>query len=175
MGDNVISFTETSVKTHNIHCCSLIYTTSHDIIQKAIRLVKHDFPLVNPLVSCSATKTDVKEKGSRGGGDVQSDGTFIPKKLLHLMSSAFLGVAEWIPWFALLACAAFASPSKLSLSQPTSSRTYFLFFTFLIFSPIHLGRVSQQLCGTDLPAGVKLWLRKISAFKLWMYPFWVED
>ena len=46
-----------------------------------------------------------------------------------------------MPCFALLACAAFALPIKLSLSQPTS----FLTFTFLILSPIPLGQ-SPILC-----------------------------
>ena len=43
-----------------------------------------------------------------------------------------MGSSEWIPYFALLACTAFALPIKLFLSQPTS----FLTFTLLILSPI---------------------------------------
>jgi len=44
-----------------------------------------------------------------------------------------IGSGELIPYFALLACTAFALPVKLP--QPTS----FLTFTLLIFSPIPLG------------------------------------
>jgi len=40
--------------------------------------------------------------------------------------------SEWIPCFALLACAAFALPIKLSLSQPSNFHT----LTLLILSPI---------------------------------------
>ena len=49
---------------------------------------------------------------------------------------------EWIPYFALLAQAAFALPINLSWSQPMS----FLNFTLLILSPIPL-RQNEQLCG----------------------------
>jgi len=44
--------------------------------------------------------------------------------------------SELIPYFALLACAGFVFPVKLSLSQPTR----FLTFTLLILSPIPQGR-----------------------------------
>jgi len=51
-----------------------------------------------------------------------------------------MGSSEWIPWFASLACAAFALPVKQSLSQPTTFPT----FTLLILSPIPLGEGSEQ-------------------------------
>jgi len=43
-----------------------------------------------------------------------------------------MGSSELIPWFALLACMAFALPVKLSLSQPMS----FLTFTLPVLSLI---------------------------------------
>ena len=48
-----------------------------------------------------------------------------------------MGSRELIPWFALLACAAFALPIKLPLPQPTS----FLTFALLIHSLIPLGGI----------------------------------
>ena len=52
-----------------------------------------------------------------------------------------MGSSEWIPCFALLACAASALRIKLSLSQPTS----FLTFTLLALSPIPLGGTEQTV------------------------------
>ena len=62
-----------------------------------------------------------------------------------------MGSSEWIPYFALLVCAAFVFAIKLSLYQPTSFHT----FTLLIFSPILLWGVSKWLCGAVLSTGAK--------------------
>jgi len=63
-----------------------------------------------------------------------------------------MGSGEGVPRFALLASMAFALSIKLSLFQPTS----FLTFILVILSPIPAVRgVSEQLCGAQLPAGVK--------------------
>ena len=55
---------------------------------------------------------------------------------------------EWIPYFTLLECTAFALPVKFSSSQPT----HFLSYTFLILFPIPLS--GNELCGTWLPVGL---------------------
>lgn len=60
---------------------------------------------------------------------MQSDGICLPKPPLLTMELDCPGTAELlpmgseerIPWFALLACIAFALPTKQSLAQPTSS------------------------------------------------------
>ena len=62
-----------------------------------------------------------------------------------------MGRGEGMPCFALLACAAFAFPIKLSLSQPTS----FLTLTLPILSPIPWRGASERLGGAELAAGVK--------------------
>jgi len=54
-----------------------------------------------------------------------------------------VGSSEWIPYFALLACAVFSLPIKLLLSQPVC----FLTFTILILSPSHCGRMNKWLSG----------------------------
>ena len=68
---------------------------------------------------------------------VTRDGALLSWRWLN--SCLTMGSGEWIPCFALLVCAAFALPVKLSLSQPTN----FLTFTLLILSPIPLGASEQ--------------------------------
>lgn len=88
---------------------------------------------------------------------MQSDGIYLPKPPLLTMEPDCPGTAELlpmgskerIPWFALLACIAFALPTKQSLAQPTSSH-----FTPLTLSPVPL-RETERLCRAELPAGVK--------------------
>lgn len=46
------------------------------------------------MATCSAIKAVVKEQE---GGDNGSDGVCLPKKSLHVLSPAFLGVAEPLP------------------------------------------------------------------------------
>ena len=62
-----------------------------------------------------------------------------------------MGSSEWIPCFALLAWVAFALLIKLSLSVLKT----FLTFTLLILSPMLLGGVNEQQCGTAFLAGIK--------------------
>lgn len=57
-------------------------------------------------------------------------------------------VANLFPCFVLLACMAFSLPSKLPLSQPTTSCTFQFSF------PYHLGRVSKWLRGAELLLGL---------------------
>lgn len=99
--------------------------------------------------SHQAQHTELGKEGVRGREDIQS---VFPSHTC--CSPAFLGMAEHLPWelgesLVLLACAAFAFPIRLSLSQPTSSLT----FTLPILSPIPPG--GSQLCGADSPAGDK--------------------
>jgi len=61
-----------------------------------------------------------------------------------------MGSRERIPYSASLACASFALPIKLSLSQHTS----FLTFTLPVLSPSPQGGVSERLHGAELLAGV---------------------
>lgn len=56
-----------------------------------------------------------------------------------------MGSGEGIPCFALLMCAAFDLPIKLSLSQPTSLLT-----DILILSPPYCREGSKQLCSCPL-------------------------
>lgn len=76
-------------------------------------------------------------------------------------SLAFLGIAEHLPgyekWgmnsiFCFSLCA-IISPTKLPLSQPTC----FLPVTFLILSSVPLGSCEQQVCESELLAGVEPW------------------
>ena len=60
-----------------------------------------------------------------------------------------MGSGERIPYFALLACVAFALLIKLSLSQPTN----FLTFTLSILSPIPPGVGSERAAVWCLVAG----------------------
>ena len=90
----------------------------------------------------------------KAGGRRRKGGTFgvmalvFPSNPYVRWSPAFLGWlnsclptgrSERIPWFALLACMAFALSVKLSLSQPRS----FLAFTLPILSPIPPGGASS--------------------------------
>ena len=77
---------------------------------------------------------------------VMCDGALLSRRWLNTCLP--MGSGEWIPCFALLACAAFALPIKLSLSQPTS----FLTCTLPILSPIPL-RGSERAAAWCLAAG----------------------
>ena len=78
------------------------------------------------------------------------DGTLLCWRRLN--TSLPISSSEWIPYFASLAHAAFATPLQVHLSQFTT----FLTFTLLILSLCTAGgRVSKQLHGAKLPVGVK--------------------
>ena len=68
------------------------------------------------------------------------DGALLSWRWLN--TCLLMGSSEWIPCFALLAHAAFAFLTKLSLSQPTS----FLTFTLLNLSPIPTGEEWVSSC-----------------------------
>jgi len=76
------------------------------------------------------------------------DGALLPWRWLNTRLP--MGSGEWIPFFALLAHAAFALPVQLPLSQPTS----FLTFTRLILSPIPLKAGSEQVVAWHLVASL---------------------
>lgn len=82
-----------------------------------------------------------------------SEFVIIPfKPICHLNSLCLtMRSGEWIQFFALLSCIAFAFPVKLFYSQPTKSLT----FTLLILSP-HPTRKSMQMATWGL---LNFWLR----------------
>ena len=91
-------------------------------------------------VSCSAYKAGGRRrKGGRtclkwqrlsSQVTIRCDGALLSWRWLN--TCLLMGSSEWIPCFALLVRGAFASPIKLSWSQPT----VFFNFTLLILSPI---------------------------------------